>query len=175
MVKKILYSGLIVFFMASVMFAIHLFYQPQPAPLVLLDYGRTISFDYEDIDGYVKNRDGKHYLFFCDSSIDCQFVNDNYLKPLTNEVKESDFVDLIFVDMSHVREDISPTRFLNDWGFSTYPAFVAISVEEQQKTIDNVLQWELSNPFSKADIKQWMIDNEIWKGPIDQPTDESSN
>lgn len=169
MFKKILYSSLIVFFMASVMFAVHLLYQPQPAPLVLLDYGRTLSFDYEEINNYVTSNDGKHYLFFCDASIDCKFVNDNYLRPLSSEVKESDFVDLIFVDMSNVREDISPSRLLNEWGFSTFPAFVAITVEENQKTIDNSLQWNLSDPFSKADIKQWMIDNEIWKGPIDQP------
>lgn len=175
MVKKFLYSGLIVFFMASVMFAIHLFYQPQPAPLVLLDYARTLSFDYDDINQYVKARDGKHYLFFCDASIDCQFVNDNYLRPLSKEVRESDFPDLIFVDMSLVKEDISPARLQNEWGFTRYPAFVAISIQEKQKTIDNVLQWNLSSPYSKADIKQWMIDNEIWKGPIDQPTDGSSN
>ena len=172
MLKRLLIYCLVLFFMASLLFTLHLYYQPQPAPIVLLDYGRGLSFDYDDIQDYVSRREGNHYLWFCDGGVDCKFVNDNMLRPLVNQVKEEDFMDLVFVDMSNLRQDVSPSRLLSDWGFSTYPAFVSITIEENQKTINHVLQWSFSDPFTQADIKQWMIDNEIWNGPIDLPTGE---
>ena len=75
--------------------------------------------------------------------------------------------------MTRVRDDTSPARIFNNWGFTHYPAFVAIEIIEQEKTILNTLEWSVSEPFGKTDIKQWMIDNEIWMGPIDTPSSES--
>ncbi|NLA77916.1 MAG: hypothetical protein GX845_00025 [Erysipelothrix sp.] len=167
MVKRIALLGLGVFVIASILFAIHLFYQPEPAPLVLLNYGRTLSFEYHDVKPYVLKKEGHAYLFFCDGGVDCQYVNDNMLAPLAKQIKAADFNDLTFVDMSKVAETMSPAKLFDDWGISKYPAFVAVHVEEGQKTIENTLQWDFAAPFSKEDIKQWMIDNDIWKGPID--------
>jgi hypothetical protein len=151
----------------SIFYAAYLYFQPTPAPLVLVDYARSISFDYDDVNQYIISRDGMHYLWFCDGDVDCKFVNDNMLRPLAAQVRSDDFPELIFVDMTNVRSDISPARLNIDWGFTSYPAFVAVEVAEGQKTIVNTLMWTPRAPFGRDDIRQWMIDNEIWKGPID--------
>lgn len=169
MVKRILLILTAIALMGSLLYTLYLAYQPTPAPLVLIDYARVLSFDYNDIKDYITNHEGKHYLLFCDDGVDCKFMNDNMLRPLSKEVKEEDFPSLIFVDMTQVREDTSPARFFNAWGFTHYPAFVAVEVVNKEKTILNVLEWSVSEPFGKAQIKQWMIDNEIWKGPMDAP------
>lgn len=171
MVKKILIILVALGLASGLFYTLFQLYQPTPAPLVLINYARVLSFDYEDINDFVINRDGKHYLFFCDDSVDCQFVNDNMLRPLSKEIKdEDDFPSLIFVDMTKIREDMSPARLFNKWGITQYPAFVALEVSEKEKTILNVLEWSVSNPFSKDQVKQWMIENNIWKGPIEPPT-----
>lgn len=170
--KRILLLLIAVALTGSLLYTLYLAYQPTPAPLVLIDYARVLSFDYNDVNDYIIERDGTHYLLFCDDGVDCKFVNDNMLRPLSKEVKEDDFPALIFVDMTQIRGDTSPARIFKNWGFTQYPAFVAIEVIEKEKTILNVLEWSVSEPFSKAQIKQWMIDNEIWRGPIDAPANE---
>lgn len=167
MIKRIAFFALALFSIASIIFAMHLLFQPTPAPLVLLNYGRTLSFEYSDVKPYVLKKEGQAYLYFCDGEVDCQYVNDNMLAPLVKQIKEADFNDLIFVDMSNVAKTMSPAKLHDDWGISRFPAFVAIKVEDGQKIIENSLEWDFSNPFSKEDIKAWMVLNEIWKGPID--------
>ncbi len=169
-IRLFILAALLIFF-GSIFYAAYLYFQPTPAPLVLVDYARSISFDYDDVNEYVISRDGMHYLWFCDGNVDCKFVNDNMLRPLANQVRSEDFPELIFVDMSNLRSDISPARLNSDWGFTLYPAFVAVSVENGEKTIVNTLVWTPREPFGRDDIKRWMIDNEIWKGPIDEVSD----
>ena len=171
--KRILQLLIAFTLVGSLLYTLYLAYQPTPVPLVLIDYARVLSFDYNDVNDYIIEREGKHYLLFCDDSVDCKFVNDNMLRPLSKEVKEEDFPELIFVDMTQIRDDTSPARIFNSWGFINYPAFVTVEIVEKEKTILNVLEWSVSEPFGKAEIKQWMIDNEIWKGPIDVPANES--
>lgn len=154
-------------FMASLLVIVYMqqYFQPTPVPLVLIDYARSVSIEYNDILDHIKEQDGKYYLLFCDGGVDCVFVNDNMLKPLSREVRQEDFPDLIFVDMSLVRSDISPARLNQLWGFTSFPAFVAVEVVEKQVNVLNVLQWGGRTPFGKAELKQWMINNQIWKGP----------
>ena len=145
---------------------IHAYFQPTPVPLVLIDYARSVSVDYNDILETIKQEDNVYTLWFCDASVDCIFVNDNMLRPLSRQVRQEDFPDLIFVDMSLIRSDISPARLNQSWGFSSYPAFVAVEVKEGEVTILNVLQWNVRTPFGQQELKQWMIYNNIWKGPV---------
>jgi hypothetical protein len=54
------------------------YFKPLPAPLVLIDYAKSISIPYNDLEGYIAE-DGKYYLWFCDASTDCTFINDTAL------------------------------------------------------------------------------------------------
>jgi hypothetical protein len=66
--------------------------------------------------------------------------------------------------MTYARQNISPVKFKQVWGFSSYPAFVAIEVSEGQILINSVIEWSVNNPIGKEDVKNWMIENDIWKG-----------
>lgn len=139
------------------------YFKPLPAPLVLIDYAKSTSIPYNDLEGYVAE-DGKYYLWFCDASTDCTFINDTALRPLANEIKTGEFPEITFVDMTYARQNISPVKFKQVWGFSSYPAFVAIEVSEGQIQINSVIEWSVNNPIGKEDVKNWMIENDIWKG-----------
>lgn len=139
------------------------YFKPLPAPLVLIDYAKSTSVPYNDLPGYLVT-DGNYYLWFCDGSTDCTFINDTALRPLANEIKTGEFPEITFVDMTFARENISPVRLKQLWGFSAYPAFVAIQVTEGQMLIGSVIEWGVNNPIGKNDVKNWMIENSIWKG-----------
>lgn len=163
---RILIITTILIVVSTIFYAGYLYFKPSPAPLVLVDYARVLSFDYYDINDHISKEDKTYYLWFCDGGVNCKFVNDNMLRPLSTQIRTEDFPDLIFVDMSNIRSDISPARLNNDWGFTSYPAFVTVEMQQGQKTILNTLFWTPAEPFGKNEIKQWMIDNGIWKGPI---------
>jgi hypothetical protein len=139
------------------------YFKPLPAPLVLIDYAKSTSIPYNDLETYLIN-DGKYYLWFCDGSTDCTFINDTALRPLANEIKTGEFPEITFVDMTYARKNISPAKLKQLWGFTAYPAFVAIEVKESQLMINSVIEWGVNNPIGKEDVRNWMIENDIWKG-----------
>ena len=160
--KYLLAAAISVVLSAMILYAYN-YFKPIAAPLVLIDYARSISVPYNDLEDYL-NEDGKYYLWFCDGSTDCTFINDTALRPLANEIKTGEFPEITFVDMTFARKNISPARLKQLWGFTAYPAFVAIEVLEGQRLINSVIQWGINNPIGKDDVKNWMIENDIWKG-----------
>lgn len=160
--KYLVVAAISIVVSAMILYAYN-YFKPLPAPLVLIDYAKSISVPYNDLQEYIKS-DGNYYLWFCDGSTDCTFINDTALRPLADEIKTGEFPEITFVDMTFARENISPFRLKQLWGFSAYPAFVAIEVNEGQTVIGSVIQWGVNNPIGKKDVKNWMIENEIWKG-----------
>jgi hypothetical protein len=161
--KYFILSAITIVLTAVILFAYN-YFKPLPAPLVLIDYARSISIPYNDLTEYLTNEDKTYYLWFCDGSTDCTFINDNALRPLANEIKSGEFPEITFVDMTFARKDISPARLKQLWGFTAYPAFVTITVTEGNITLGSTLQWGVNEPIGKEDVKNWMIENGIWKG-----------
>jgi len=161
--KYFVFAAISIVLTALILYAYN-YFKPLPAPLVLIDYARSTSVPYNDLNQYLENKDGKFYLWFCDGSTDCTFINDTALRPLANEIKMGEFPEITFVDMTYARKNISPAKLKQLWGFTTYPAFVAIEVLEGQMMIGSVIQWGVNNPIGKNDVKNWMIENGIWRG-----------
>lgn len=160
--KYFIIAALSIVLTAMILYAYN-YFKPLPAPLVLIDYAKSTSVPYNDLPEYLNN-DGKYYLWFCDGSTDCTFVNDTALRPLADEIKTGEFPEITFVDMTFARKNISPAKLKQLWGFTGYPAFVAIEVTESQMKIGPVIEWGVNNPIGKEDVKNWMIENNIWKG-----------
>lgn len=161
--KYLILSAITIVLTAVILFAYN-YFKPLPAPLVLIDYARSISIPYNDLTEYLISEDKTYYLWFCDGSTDCTFINDNALRPLANEIKSGEFPEITFVDMTFARKDISPARLKQLWGFTAYPAFVTITVFEGNITIGSAMQWGVNEPIGKDDVRNWMIENGIWTG-----------
>ena len=160
--KYFIAAAIIVVLSAITLFAYN-YFKPLTAPLVLIDYAKSTSVPYNELETYLAN-DGKYYLWFCDGSTDCTFINDTALRPLANEIKTGEFPEITFVDMTYARKNISPAKLKQLWGFTAYPAFVAMEVKESQLMINSVIEWGVNNPIGKDDVRNWMIENDIWKG-----------
>ena len=162
--EKFFIASAVTIVLSAMLLYTYNYFKPLPAPLVLIDYARSFSIPYNDLSDYLISEDGTYYLWFCDASTDCTFINDNSLRPLANEIKAGEFPEITFVDMTYSRKNISPARLKQLWGFTAYPAFVTITVSEGNMSIGTVLQWGVNDPIGKEDVKNWMIENGIWKG-----------
>lgn len=161
--RILLIAPIVIVLIATAMFLYNLF-APEPAPIVLIDYARSVSIPYDQAEDFLKNREGVQYLWFCDASVDCLFVNDNALRPIALESRTSDFVEFVFVDMSNLKRSVTPSRLNSQWGFSNYPAFVSLQYVENEKEILSVLQWEYHNPIGLDNLREWMKENNIYQG-----------
>lgn len=162
--KRITLSALLIMVAIALLAGLHNYYQPKPAPLVLINYARSISIPFENAEKEIASSTGRQYYWFCDGSVNCHFLNDNVLRPLADEIKASEFPEFTFVDMSNIRKDISPGRLKATWGFSAFPAFVALEYKDNKIVIHSVLEWRNSAPIGRNELRNWMIENGIWRG-----------
>lgn len=98
-----------------------------------------------------------HYYYFCTAdSNDCVYVANTVMKGARESVGSSVINLIEYVDLSGLDEEQRLTRLSNDWGISTYPAFVACHVENGQIVIDNSLLYEPDKPLSSEDLISWL-------------------
>ncbi|MEA4876127.1 hypothetical protein [Anaerorhabdus sp.] len=172
MIKKILISFMSLCFVVSMFLAFYCFFKPSEAdttavlratPIMIIPYG-TLS-DYLTTSG----DSSTHYLFFCRfDSDDCNYVQDTVMKSLDAEQGSNLFDIIEYVDVSELENNLTINQLKDDWGFNTYPAFVAISNNSGELKVENYLQWDSENPMSTRELKQWMVDNKIWSGLFEE-------
>ncbi|MPM49587.1 hypothetical protein SDC9_96317 [bioreactor metagenome] len=102
-------------------------------------------------------------MWLCDlNNNDCVYVRDYVIKPLATELGVTNFDTFEFVDFY---ESPSSIHYMsNTWGFTSYPAFVAVQNVDGKMTVLNYLSWDKDNPFDSQDLKTWMYNNGIWTG-----------
>lgn len=105
-------------------------------------------------------------LFICAvNNPDCDYVQENVLKPLTSElnIESFDFLQAVNID----EEQYTAGKLRQKWGIESYPAFIKTAVNQNNEIeIISVLQWNSNDPFTSTDLKTWMIDNDCWPGTI---------
>lgn len=98
-----------------------------------------------------------HYYYFCTAdSNDCVYVANTVMKGARESVGSSVMNLIEYVDLSGLDEEQRLTRLSNDWGISTYPAFVACHVENGQIVVDNSLLYEPDKPLNSEDLVSWL-------------------
>ena len=55
-----------------------------------------------------------------------------------------------------------------DWSINNYPAFVSVSVIDDQLVINNSLVWNSESPINTNDILAWLQENGQYEGVINQ-------
>lgn len=182
MIKKTITSGLVLVWISSVALAGYRYLEPKAAETIIENKTAVALVDVkgksiEDTDASVaslsideEENKSYHYYYFCSiDNDDCIYINDYVLKPLSTTLNV-DTIDIIeYVDLSTLSSEWTPQRLKNQWGFDDFPAFVAISKDtDGNQEILSVLQWSADNPIDEDSLKNWMIENNIWNGPIEE-------
>lgn len=120
------------------------------------------------------------YFYFCTTdNQDCTYMNDTIFKTLASQMNVESFTFLEYVDVEALYGDWTPTKLKSVWGFESYPALVAAKDLGDSFEILNVISWTEAEPLDAQGVKEWMIENELWTGAIedtgtkiDTPVDE---
>lgn len=189
MFKKVITSCLALVWISSLALAGYRMFEPKAAAAVVDNKVATVTMNAPQSRSVVQDdvmptneseqavlnkqalgsEDGMHYYFFCvPDDADCTYINDYVLKPLTVilEVEQIDVIE--FVDVNALSKEWTPARLKNQWGFDNYPAFVATETINGEKNILSVLQWNSENPMDSDDLRNWMMENNIWTGPVEE-------
>ncbi len=122
----------------------------------LLNYNSLREYTLSSGDG------SKHYYFFY-SSVDnnCVYVNDTVLRAVAKDTSTDLYSLIETVDITSLDQSFTTNRITAEWGIHSWPAFVAVSVEDSSIIIDNTLEWNSESPMTTTDIKQWLTANNI--------------
>lgn len=112
---------------------------------------------------------GIHYFYFCKAdNPDCTYINDYVFKPLAEELQTTTLEAFELYDLAPLGENYPSSKMKSQWGFESYPAFVSLTVHDDGTTqVNSVLSWNKEDPMDAELLKQWMIDNQIWTGEIE--------
>ena len=116
-----------------------------------------------------------HYYFFSSSTnADCKYVKDTILQTasINTGIDVHDYIEE--VDITPLEQNFELYRLNDDWGISSYPAFVACIVEDNKIVIQNRLEWDPQHPLSVDNFVDWLILNRIYDAqpsetPIETP------
>jgi len=148
--------------MSVILIASFYYFKPQPAPVWTRDFLAPSELNDGNLNTYLTSNPGEHYLFFCSTKVnDCQFINNNIFKALTQELEVDTVPNLEYVDLS-TTTDSAFAKFKRQWGFANYPAFVKITSKSDTYTIDAVLEWKKLEPLDASDVKQWLMNHNAW-------------
>lgn len=112
----------------------------------------------------------KYYYFCTAGNQDCIYMNDTILKSLASEMNVESFDFLEYVDVEALYGDWTPSKLKSVWGFESYPALVAAKDLGSSFEILNTAEWTDTVPLDTTSVKQWMIQNELWTGTIEETT-----
>lgn len=172
MIKKLLITFMSLSLVTSTFLAFYCFYKPSEADASIdLVKNTNMVIPYETLPDYLKTSgdSATHYLFFCSfENDDCNYVQNTVMKSLDAEQGSSLFDVIEYVDVSKLEDDLAINQIKDDWGFNSYPAFVAITNTNNELNVENYLQWDNENPMSTRELKQWMVENNIWVGLFEE-------
>lgn len=181
MIKKTITSGLVLVWISSVALAGYRYLEPKAAETIIENKTAVALIDVkgkaiEENDAAVaefsldEETESYHYYYFCSvDNADCTYINDYVLKPLATTLNVDTIDTIEYVDLSTLSSEWTPQRLKNQWGFDGFPAFVAVQSDtDGNQQILSVLQWDTDKPIDQDSLKNWMIENNIWTGPIEE-------
>lgn len=182
MVKKIFTSGLFLVWISSLALAGYRLFEPKAAQSIEDNKVSVASVDAQGnsiendqatmalVDEEEQEESVYHYYYFCSAeNTDCMYIQEYVLKPLAAVLEVDQISILEYIDVSTLSVEWTPQRLKKQWGFDNYPAFVTTeTLEDGSRAILSVLSWNAEDPIDQNDLKNWMIKNQIWTGPVEE-------
>lgn len=155
MLKKIMFTFLTLLMVYSTSVVAYRIFEPRDNSSKI----DTSSFlAYDSLKSYVQEGSSNvHYLFFYSAMNNNSVYLYNTVFTTVNSDKDITLTSLIeTVDITELDEKLETKRLSEDWSISSYPAFVAVSVENGEITINNKLEWTNEKSITARDIEDWL-------------------
>lgn len=179
--KRIIFSILIICFGISLSLYLYVYLQPNKTTIysaniksseeMMLSSVNVDNTDYiyNEITTQIENGIN-HFYFYSSNDKTSQYLDLNVIKPLARSINEENFNTIAKIDLINIIENEYDFRDLeSDFGFSSFPLYLTININEDGTLeISNQLQYDENKPFSQNDIKNWMLDNNCWPGPVEE-------
>ena len=97
----------------------------------------------------------------------CQYITNTLYSAVNSELKNKRIDDIVeYVNIQSLVDDGSIDRLSQEWNINNYPAFVSVSNNYGELTINNSLVWDDTNPLSSNDILNWLALNGQYDGEM---------
>lgn len=170
MKKNITISILLINLLIFIFLAFYVYFRPeQESSEKVIQSTPTIPYD--GLKDYLLSSGdfSIHYLFFCaPTDTDCNYIQNTIIKPLEAKQGQSLFERIDYIDISDLLANLEKNKLATDWGVTSYPAFIAVSVENGEFAVLNSIQYTTDDPINELDLKRWLAENEIWTGLFEQ-------
>ncbi|MCF0114938.1 MAG: hypothetical protein HUJ56_06250 [Erysipelotrichaceae bacterium] len=163
MLKKIIFTFMIVLALSSIVLAGYVYFEPEPIKITYTtDY---FTIEYDSLDSYINSgSEATTHLFFfcCVSDNDCQYIENTLFTSVDKEDPTINTKETIeYVEISEVVARNEFNLVQKKWNITNYPAFVSCTINNGEITFNNQLIWDPESSLSVADIITWFSDNNI--------------
>lgn len=137
------------------------YFMPTEQELGIFDNLNEQKIDYKDLNNHL-NESVQAYFFCSEENQNCIYTHNEIVKPLILSASTERFNRIFYVNAEELDENVLPSAIRNRLGFSHYPAFVTLSIVNNKIVVHSVLEWNDDMNFTKVDLKDWMIQNDLW-------------
>lgn len=141
--------------------ALFFYFMPTEQELGIFDNLNEQKIDYKDLNNHL-NESVQAYFFCSEENQNCIYTHNEIVKPLILSASTERFNRIFYVNAEELDENVLPSAIRNRLGFSHYPAFVTLSIVNNKIVVHSVLEWNDDMNFTKVDLKDWMIQNDLW-------------
>jgi uncharacterized protein YxeA len=179
--KRIIFSILILCFGVSLSLFLYVYLQPDKTAIYAANIKNSeemmlssvnvdnTDYIYNEITAQIESGIN-HFYFYSSNDRTCQYLDLNIIKPLARSINEESFYTIADIDLVNIiGKEYAFRDIESDFQFSSFPVYLTINLNEDGSLeVSNQLQYDETKPFSQTDIKNWMLDNDCWIGPVEE-------
>lgn len=169
MFKKILYTLMILLALSSIAFASYRFFESKDNKQESYNYN---MIEYEGAKQYALSHGNSSttFLFFCShNNENCNYIENTLYPDVNKKLENKDMNSLVdYVNIEPLEDSLKTEILMADWNINNYPAFVSVSVIDDQLVINNSLIWNSESPINTNDILGWLAQNGQYDGALVQ-------
>ena len=169
MFKRLLYTFMIFIALTSIALGLYRFFEANDTVHVASDH-MPFMIEYDGVKQYaLSNGDSStSYFLFCSVENDnCQYIVNTLYSSVNSELINRDINDIVeYVNIQTLIDEGTIDRLNTEWNINNYPAFISVSNNYGELTINNSLVWDDANPLSSNDILNWLAQNGQYDGQL---------
>ena len=141
---------------ALIITAVYFLTRPSAAP-VITRVTTSNDIQYSDVNQFVYDQDKSVCFFFYSSEdTDSQFVIKQMLDVIKTEYAITTYSKLYYVDLAGSDYLNNSNKLMNKWGFSNYPTFLVMTIENSTVTVTDKLEWNSTSPYTIDSVRNWL-------------------
>jgi len=164
LVKLSILALIIIIVASTVLFY---YFMPTEQELDIFNNLNEQKLEYSELNNHL-NENIQAYFFCQETNQNCIYTQNEIIKPLILSASAIRFERIFYVNSNELDENVLPSAIKSRLGFAHFPAFVTLSKVNDKVIVHSVLEWNDDMNFTKADLQDWMIQNELW---LDEYTD----